>query len=53
MTPETATSGPGRVVVGRYKTGIGDHYTTVNVDELLFFNQPLSIQEIQEIINLT
>ena len=35
-------AGDGRIVVGRRFTNDDNHYTTVMVDELLFFNQTLS-----------
>ena len=35
-------AGDGRIVVGRYYTDTDERYSSVQVDELLFFNQALS-----------
>ena len=37
----TSPTGAGRVVVGRYYTVHDAYYTSVHVDELLFFNEAL------------
>ena len=39
-------SGVGRVVVGRSHTEIDSNYAGVDIDELLFFNQKLSSDDI-------
>ena len=36
-----------RIVIGRLSTDVDDHYTTLEMDELLFFNQPLTDAEIR------
>ena len=52
-TKDTAslTSGDGRIVVGRHYTGRDQSYASVEIDELLFFNQYLSIEEIRKLNN--
>ena len=45
------SAGYGRIVVGRRYTDDDWDYASVQVDELLFFNQPLSTVEIQAIYN--
>ena len=49
---ETFLAGEDWVVVGRFYTKRNQEYATVDVDELLFFNQELSDQEIMNIANL-
>ena len=44
-------SGDGRVVVGRLYTDVNDFYASVDVDELLFFNEALSDQNIRYLSN--
>ena len=46
----TFPSGDGRVLVGRYES-CGVVYTAVDIDELLFFNEKISDQEIMKIMN--
>ena len=43
------STGDGRVVVGKYDTYTEDWYGTVDVDELLFFNQKLTDHEIRHL----
>ena len=45
--------GDGRTVVGRYFTNVDDHYASVDIDELLFFNGALNDDQIIKIKNLT
>ena len=49
---QSFSTGDGRVVVGRYETDRDRYYAGVDLDELLFFNQKLSIQEIMDIVNI-
>ena len=42
----------GRIVVGREYTDIDDRYTSILVDELMYFNQSLSLVEIEAIYNV-
>ena len=44
--PGTLSAGDGRIVVGRRYTNTDYHYASVRVDELIFFNQALTQQEI-------
>ena len=46
------TSGDGRLVVGRYFTDEDRTYASVQVDELIFFNQALSSEEVIILSNL-
>ena len=48
----TLSSGDGRVAVGRWRAFDDDWYGRVDVDEVLFFNQKLTAQEIQHISNM-
>ena len=41
------SAGDGRIVVGRYYTNQDRYYASVQVDELLFFNQTLTAAEIE------
>ena len=42
----TCPGGVGRVALGRLYTDKDDHYPGVDVDELMFFNEALSVQRI-------
>ena len=42
----THTEGDGRIVFGRFYTGVDQSYASVQMDELLFFNHTLSASEI-------
>ena len=42
----TFPPGIGRVALGRLYTDKDDHYPGVDVDELMFFNESLSVQQI-------
>ena len=53
-TDKTTLSHPpgfGSVVVGRAYTNRDDSYASVQVDELIFFNQKLTSAEVQSIYN--
>ena len=52
LTTRSSQPGDGRVVVGRYHTDLDEKYASVDVDELLFFNQSLSSEEIMSIKNI-
>ena len=41
----------GRIVVGRYLTASDGLYSSVQVDELSFFNHELSLSEIESLYN--
>ena len=43
---EARSAGDGRIVVGRYYTTDNQYYASVQVDELIFFNEILTQQEI-------
>ena len=45
------TSGDGRIVVGRINTEEDKGYTSIQVDELMFFNSSLTTGEIRAIFN--
>ena len=51
-TVDTFSTGHGRVVVGRVYTDTDQQYTGAEVDELLFFNQALSEQQVWDIKNM-
>ena len=46
------SSGDGRVFVGKYPTNLDRQYSGVDVDELLFFNEHLSDDDVQAISNM-
>ena len=46
------TTGDGRVVVGRRYINTNGDYAHVEVDELIFFNQALSTEEINQLYNM-
>ena len=48
---DDTTPGNGRIVIGRSFTEIDDYYTSMEVDELCFFNEVLSAQEIKYLYN--
>ena len=48
---DALSAGDGRVVLGRYKTNIDNNYGSVQVDELIFFNQALSEGDITMLHN--
>ena len=48
-TPYTATSGNGRVVIGKYYTDATGGSVAFTIDELLVFNTKLSDEEIMEL----
>ena len=43
------SAGDGRIVVGRRFTNSNQHYASVQVDELIYFNQVLTGAEVQSI----
>ena len=44
-------AGDGRIVVGRYDAYHDDYYTSVHVDELIYFNAALTTDDVQSIYN--
>ena len=44
-------AGDGRIVVGQHYTDFNNAYTTVQVDELLFFNSSLTTYQIMSLYN--
>ena len=47
------SAGDGRVVVGRWNTDRDDHNSSVQIDELIFFNRYLSPAEIAALATAT
>ena len=47
------SAGDGRIVVGRHSTYKDDWYASMQIDELLFFNQALTEREISALATLT
>ena len=45
------SAGDGRIVLGRYYTDSDEYYTSAMVDELVFFNQALSNDDINALYN--
>ena len=47
-TKESASrsAGDGRIVVGRIFTDVDNHYNSLEVDELIFFNSSLVLKEV-------
>ena len=43
---ESYLPGDGRIVVGRFLTDVDDHYNSLEVDELIFFNSALVLNDI-------
>ena len=46
FSPTTSSTGSGRVVIGRAFINVDNSYTSLELDELLFFNRALQKQEI-------
>ena len=46
------TPGSGEVVIGRYFTSLDGAYSSVLVDEMLFFNRELTAEEIEALYNM-
>ena len=46
-SPSSNPVGAGRIVVGRSKTDTDKNYVSVQVDELIFFNHVLGMEEIE------
>ena len=47
----SSAAGDGRIVVGRVYTNLDQDYASVQVDELIYFNQALTDEEIHSIFN--
>ena len=47
----SASVGEGRIVVGRYYPDRDEHYASVQVDELIYFNAALTNEDVQSIYN--
>ena len=47
----TPSSGDGRIVVGRTLTNSYERYTSIQIDELIYFNQGLTTEEIIQLHN--
>ena len=45
--------GDGRIVIGRRYSGLDEAYSSVQVDEVLFFNEALTDDEIKMLSNVT
>ena len=45
------SAGDGRVVVGKIYTNRDEGYTSMQIDELIFFNKPLSTTDIKLLYN--
>ena len=52
LVPGSYSPGDGRVAVGRVYTDDNDQHGGVDVDELLFFNQALSDDQIWDVTNM-
>ena len=50
-TAKSYPAGDGRIVVGRLFTNHDQYYTSVEVDELIYFDAALAIDEVQSIYN--
>ena len=48
----TTTPSNGRVVIGRFFAELDNYYTSMDVDETLFFNRTLTTQEINSLYNI-
>ena len=48
-TEEIKVTADGRIVVGRALTNYNDFYASIHIDELIFFNRALSLEEIRTI----
>ena len=46
-SPSSNPVGAGRIVVGRSKTDTDNNYVSMQVDELIFFNHVLGMEEIE------
>ena len=46
MTASEVSAGDGRIVMGRHYTDLDQNYASVQVDELIFFNQALSPSDV-------
>ena len=49
----TNSKGNGRIVIGRHFSGLDGKYASVEMDELLFFNQALTETEIKKFSKYT
>ena len=48
----TCAAGDGRVVVGKWYVNIDYYHASVEIDELIFFNQALLEEEVMELYNM-
>ena len=48
--PESVSPGNGRIVVGRGNVDVDDLYSSVEVDELIYFNSLLKIEQIEMLV---
>ena len=48
MSRSSSGAADGRVVVGKLFS-VGKHYASVEIDELIFFNQTLNLDQIKEL----
>ena len=48
---ESLSAGDGRIVVGRWYTDSDSYYSSIQVDELIFFNAALTDTDVQSIYN--
>ena len=51
MTAQLYLAGDGRIAVGRFYPDRDQQYASVEVDELIYFNAALTIDDIQSIYN--
>ena len=50
-TAQSRSAGDGRIVVGRINTDKDDRYSSVQIDELIYFNITLADTEVKSIYN--
>ena len=50
-TAQSLTTGDGSIVVGRLFTDSNSYYSSVDVDELIYFNAALTSDDVQSIYN--
>ena len=50
-TARSRPAGDGRIVVGRYLIDTDEYYSSIEVDELIYFNASLTSDEVQSIYN--
>ena len=49
---DTQTDGDGQVIVGKKHANVNNYYAHVEVDELIFFNQVLSNEEVGQLYDI-